>query len=49
MTEAWNLWPAGGWQRLAVDAAWQGMLVGMVALVVMRLARRPGLNIRFVH
>lgn len=42
MTELWGWWPAGGWQRLAADAAWQGMLVGTAAMVLLRLARlRP--------
>jgi polysaccharide export outer membrane protein len=40
MTDLVNLAPAGGWQRLAFDAAWQGALVAAIAVATLRLARR---------
>ncbi|HVU86607.1 MAG TPA: polysaccharide biosynthesis/export family protein [Pirellulales bacterium] len=42
MGEWWNYVPTSGWQRFAIDAAWQSTLVCVLALSLVRLVRlRP--------
>ena len=42
MSDYWAYLPADGWSRFAVDAVWQGTLVGLLAWRVLRpLVRQP--------
>src|SRR5436309_1121844 len=41
------LWQADGWAALMGHAAWQGTIVGLVALVIVALGRRCASPVRY--